>query len=211
MEFDLALLPPGDGYRLLSGVVVPRPIAFVTTVDAEGRVNAAPYSFFNLLGSDPPLVGIGIGDRPGGAPKDTVRNIAQTGGFVVNLVDEALAERMNIAAVDFPPGVSELVQAGLTPAPSAKVAAPRVAESPVHLECRHVETRRIGNNNVVLGEVVHLHVRDGLVAAGSDRPVVDTPALHLIGRMHGGGWYVRTSDRFDLERITLADWERSNK
>src|SRR3954447_6837487 len=143
MEFDLKELRPSDRYKLLAGVVVPRPIALVTTLDPEGRANAASFSFFNVMGSDPPLVALGIGDRASGGPKDTARNIALTKHFVVNLVDESLAEGMNVCAVDFPVGVDELRAAGLTCAPSVLVPPPRVAESPVHLECREVATLEI--------------------------------------------------------------------
>src|SRR5688572_32679538 len=140
MEFDLRRLNSRDRYKLLASVVVPRAIALVTSVDAQGRVNAAPFSFFNVLGSEPALVVLGIGDRPDGAPKDTARNIRLTHEFVVNLVDEAIAERMNICAVDFPAGTDELRHAGFTCLPSADVQPPRLAESPVNLECREIST-----------------------------------------------------------------------
>src|SRR4051794_33989417 len=130
MEFDLKELRPSDRYKLLAGVVVPRPIALVTTLDPEGRANAAPFSFLTGRGSAPPLVALGIGDRASGGPKDTARNIALTKHFVVNLVDESLAEGMNVCAVDFPVGVDELRAAGLAPAPSVVRPPPPVPRAP---------------------------------------------------------------------------------
>ncbi len=133
MHFDLAAIPQSDAYKLLVSTVVPRPIALATTVDRAGRVNAAPFSFFNAVSSVPPIVVLGIspgaGDPngPSDGYKDTERNIRDTGEFVVNLVDEALAERMNICAVDFPSAIGELEKAGLTPVPSVGVRAPRIA------------------------------------------------------------------------------------
>ena len=208
MEFDFTTLPPKDRYRLLVGSVVPRPIALVTTRDKAGVHNAAPYSFFNCLSHDPPIVTLGIERRQGGAPKDTVRNIRETREFVVNLVDEAIAERMNICAVDFPEGVDELAEAGLAPVPSSSVKPPRIGESPVNLECRLLHELRFGDNgaageggrSIVLGEVVRFHIRDGLVDAGGH---VDVAAMKLVGRLAGSG-YVRLTDRFYLTRRSHA-------
>src|SRR3712207_1698097 len=135
MLFDFDALPVNDRYKLVVSTVVPRPIAWVVSQDAAGLVNAAPYSFFNAFSDDPVVVGIGCGPRPAGALKDTLANIKATGQFVVCLVSEELARRMNITATDFESGVDELAEAGLTPAPSARVAPPRIAESPVALEC----------------------------------------------------------------------------
>jgi len=204
MEFDLSRTDRAEGYRLLSSLVVPRPIGWVTTVGEGGVVNAAPFSFFNLLGSDPPLVGLGITDGRHGL-KDTVRNITASGVFVVNWVDEALAEKMNITAIEFPPAISEVDEAGLGLSPGVRVSAPRLTDAPASLECRLAQRLDIGNNRVVLGEVVHLRLRPELWSEAERRPL--TEEAQLIGRMHGGGWYARTSDRFLLERIRLADWE----
>src|SRR5438093_13365215 len=138
MHFDLAAIPTSDAYKLLVSTVVPRPIALATTVDAAGRVNAAPFSFFNAVSSVPPVVVLGISPGAGtdDGYKDTERNIRDTGEFVVNLVDEAIAERMNGCAVDFPNGIGELEHAELHPVPSVGVRPPRIAESPVSFECR---------------------------------------------------------------------------
>src|SRR3954469_4051531 len=145
MHFDLAKIAETDAYKLLVSTAVPRPIALATTVDAAGRVNAAPFSFFNAVSSRPPVVVLGInGEGPGGGYKDTEDNIRDTGEFVVNLVDEALAERMNICAVDFPTGMGELDAAELTPLPSARVRAPRIAQSPVSFECRRITGVSLG-------------------------------------------------------------------
>ena len=205
MQFDIPALAPGDAYKLLASVVVPRPIALVSTLGPDGQTNAAPFSFFNLVGSSPPTVALGIADRAPGSPKDTHANIVRTRSFVVNLVDESLAEAMNICGIDFPNGESEIEAAGLTPVPSVAASAPRIANSPVQLECRLAQIAEVGDNKIVLGEVVFLHIRDEFVDMGKRR--VHTDALHLIGRMHGGGWYARTTDLFDMPRIPYAQWQ----
>jgi flavin reductase (DIM6/NTAB) family NADH-FMN oxidoreductase RutF len=217
MHFDLAAIPASDAYKLLVSTVVPRPIALATTVDRAGRVNAAPFSFFNAVSSIPPVVVLGI--SPGaGAPsgdgsngggdgyKDTERNIRETGEFVVNLVDEAIAERMNICAVDFPSAVGELEKAGLTPVPSVGVSPPRIAESPVSFECQRITGLSLGGNSTLeIGRVVHIHIRDDLV--DPERYYVATEKMRLVGRMHGRGWYARTSDLFLMERMSFAEWQ----
>ena len=149
MHFDLARLAPSDAYKLLVSTVVPRPIALTTTVDLAGHVNAAPFSFFNAVSSIPPVVVLGIsaGDSAGDGWKDTERNIRETGEFVVNLVDEALAERMNICDVPFPTDVSELEMAKLHPVASVEVKPPRIAEAPVSFECKRITGLSLGNPN----------------------------------------------------------------
>ena len=204
MEFDLGKLDARDRYKLLAGVVVPRPIALVTTVDGAGRVNAAPFSFFNLVGSDPPVVALGVGDRAGGEPKDTARNIRETGEFVVNLVDESMARGMNVCAVDFPAGTDELACAGLTVKPSATGRPPRIAEARVTLECRAARTVEVGRSRVILGEVLWAYVGDEFVDAATMH--VHGEKLGMIARMHGGGWYARTTDLFEMPRLTAAQW-----
>jgi flavin reductase (DIM6/NTAB) family NADH-FMN oxidoreductase RutF len=204
MDFDIQTMDNGSSYKLLASAVLPRPIALVTTLDTDGAVNAAPFSFFNLLGSTPPVVALGITNRGPGVPKDTRANIVRSGEFVVNLVHEGLAEAMNICAADFPVGMSELEAAHLTALPSVRVAVPRLAESRVNLECRLHSVVEIGDNRIILGEVVFLHIDDEFVDA--ERLHVRADALGLIGRMHGGGWYTCTQDLFDLPRPTYADW-----
>ena len=209
MQFKIADLAGRDAYKLLTGLVVPRPIAFVTTVSGEGDVNAAPFSYFNLMGSDPPVVVVGPGDHAG-RPKDTARNIRETGHFVVNLVDEVIAERMNLAATDFPHGTNELERVGLTSAPSAMVDVPRIAEAPASLECREAATVSVGRSRIVVGEVLVLHVRDELV--DPEKMYIDAEKLRAVGRM-GGSQYARTSERFEMQRLTYEEWqarERAN-
>ncbi|PHK95328.1 flavin reductase [Pseudoroseomonas rhizosphaerae] len=209
-EFDFATLTPRERYKLLIGTVVPRPIAWVVTVDAAGRPNAAPYSFFNCLSADPAIVALGIEFRAGGAPKDTGRNIRETGCFTVNIVSDALVEAMNVCAVPFAPEVDELERAGLELLPGTAVASPRIARSPAALECRLHSFLEIGaSREIVLGEVVHAHLHAGLV---NDSLHVDPVALDAVGRMGGHG-YARTRDRFDLPTMDAArfdsgDWPR---
>ena len=208
MHFDVAAIPANEAYKLLVSTVVPRPIALVTTVDDAGQVNAAPFSFFNAVSSVPPVVVLGI--SPGTASedgyKDTERNIRDSGELVVNLVDEALAERMNICAVDFPAGTGELDKAELTPLPSVGVRPPRIAQSPVSFECRRITGVSLGPRSMLeIGRVVHIHIRDDLV--DPVRMYVRTEKMRLIGRMHGRGWYARTSDLFLMDRLDLESWE----
>ena len=197
LRFEMSRLGSRERYKLLSGVIVPRPIAWVTTVGPEGGVNAAPFSYFNVMGSDPPIVVIGIGDR-GGEAKDTARNIAATREFVVNLVNEGTAAAMNESAGDYPYGVDELARAGLTAVPSSAVRPPRIGESHAHLECRELETLSIGKTRIVVGEVVELHIREDLV--DRERLRVHGDRLEAIGRMHGPTWYTRTRELFELVR-----------
>jgi len=212
MHFDLGKMPASDGYKLLISTVVPRPIALVTTVDQAGNINAAPFSFFNAVSSNPPVVVLGIspGDGTGDGYKDTERNIHDSGEFVVNLVDEALAERMNICAVDFPTEIGELEIARLNPVPSVGVSPPRIAESPVSFECRRITGLSLGPRSTLeIGHVVHIHIRDDLIDL--EKLYVKTDQIGLIGRMHGRGWYTRTSDLFLMERMSLADWQAGKR
>ncbi len=204
MRFDLAELTPAERYKLLGGLVVPRPIALVTTRDAAGRVNAAPFSFFNVLAEEPPLVVLGIGVSASGGAKDTTNNIRDSGEFVVHLVDEAIADAMNLCAIDLPPEISEIEVAGFTLLPCERVGPGRIAEAPVALECRRYVTLQPGRERyIILGEVLTLHVKDGIVDPERLRVVHD--AYAPIGRLFGGG-YVRTHDRFEMPRITYRDW-----
>jgi flavin reductase (DIM6/NTAB) family NADH-FMN oxidoreductase RutF len=208
MLFDFATLDASNRYKLLVSTVVPRPIAWVVSQDADGRLNAAPFSFFNVFGEDPALIIIGIGGRQPGHAKDTVSNVRRTGQFVVNLVSEETAKAMNITAIDFPPEVDELAEAGLTTAPSVHVRPPRIAESPVALECEQFALLDLNESRtLVLGKVLAMHVRDEAVL-DAERYYIDTPKLGLVGRMHGRGWYSRTTDRFEMKRIAAKDWKR---
>ena len=212
MHFDLAEIPATAAYKLLISTVVPRPIALATTVDDAGRVNAAPFSFFNAVSSAPPVVVLGIspGDSAGDGYKDTERNIRDTGEFVVNLVDEAIARRMNICAVDFPTEIGELDMADLRPLPSVGVRPPRIVESPVSFECRRITGLSLGGRATLeVGRVVHIHIRDDLV--DPERFYVETAKMRLVARMHGRGWYARTSDLFEMDRMNFAEWQAGTR
>src|ERR1019366_4363575 len=162
--FLLRDLSPHDRYKLLCGVVVPRPIALVTTLDANGAVNAAPFSFFNVFSEDPPLVVLGLQHKADRTPKDTTRNIHRDGEFVVHMVDEALASAMNDCAVDFPAGESEVAATGLATLPSVNVRVPRLAAAPFALECKRSVALAFGpGRELLVGEVLRIHARDGLV------------------------------------------------
>jgi flavin reductase (DIM6/NTAB) family NADH-FMN oxidoreductase RutF len=204
MRFDFKDLGPTERYKLLGGLVVPRPIALVTTRDRDGRHNAAPFSFFNVLSEEPPLVVLGLGISPTGHAKDTTNNIRDFGEFVVHLVDEPIAEAMNLCAIDLPPEISEVDLANFSLSPSERVAPGRIAEAPVAMECRRYVTLQPGPERyIVLGEVLMLHIRDGIVDPGSLR--IDRDAYAPIGRLFGGG-YVRTHDRFEMPRISYREW-----
>ncbi len=198
MELDLEGKHASRAYAMLASLVTPRPIAWVTTVDREGIVNAAPFSFFNVLGASPPIVGICPGDRPDGTPKDTAANIRLTHEFVVNLVDEGVAEAMNRTAASLPPGVSELEHSGLTTLPSSVVRPPRIAEAPAAMECSEWGTLQIGDNRLIIGLVKRLHLRDELVEPETLR--IRTDLFHPVGRMASPDWYCRTRDRFEMVR-----------
>ncbi len=198
MEIDFDGLRPSERYKVLASLITPRPIAWVSTVDGAGRVNAAPFSFFNCFGSNPPIVAFAPGNKEAGVPKDTARNIRETREFVVNLVDEAVGEAMVATAATLPHGQSEPEAAGLTTAPSAVVSPPRIAEAPVALECREWATLEIGSNRLVIGVVHHAFVRDGLFDPESLR--LDHGAFTPIGRMAAPDWYCRTSDQFEMPR-----------
>lgn len=210
MFFDLPQLSVRDAYRLLTGVVVPRPIALVSSLSESGVVNAAPYSFFNLLGSDPPIVAIGVGDKAPGKGKDTARNIETRGEFVVNIVDEALAPAMNDSAVDFPDDWSEAQVLGLQLEAGRSVGVPRLVQAPASLECRHHSTIQIGRNRIVLGEVVGLWIRDEFVDPA--KFYVWTNDMKIMGRGGGGneGVYFRTSDTFGLQRQSFEEWQEQH-
>ncbi|GGR57326.1 hypothetical protein GCM10008959_18820 [Deinococcus seoulensis] len=206
-HFDLTALPAAARYKLLTATVVPRPIAWVGTVGADGHVNLAPYSFFGLMGSDPPVVAFAPGDRADGTPKDTALNIGPGGEFTVNLVSEALAGAMNATATDFPHGHAEPDALGIPLVPGVKVAVPRVAAAPAALECREVQTVTIGHTRIILGEVLGLTLRSDAVQ-DAERHHVDTAALDLIGRMGGRGTYARTRDTFVIDRISFEEWQK---
>jgi flavin reductase (DIM6/NTAB) family NADH-FMN oxidoreductase RutF len=205
MTFDFETLPQPQRYKLLVGLVVPRPIALVTSVGPDGIVNAAPFSFFNVFSEEPPLVVLGLQSRVDVTIKDTPANIRETGAFVVNLVDEALAEQMNICAVDFPRDESEIDAAGLDLCAGVGGPVPRIASAPVALECRHYMTLEVSRERrLCIGEVVYLHVRDGIVDPGNLR--VDIEAYRPVARLHGN-YYARLGEIFQLVRQSYSDWK----
>ncbi len=187
-------------YQAIVGVVTPRPIAWVTTIDDEGRVNLAPFSFFNAFGANPPVVVFSPTLRRDGSKKDTLINLGIVPEFVLNAVVEDLAEKMNATAKELPHGQSEAEFAGLTLQPSDKVRPPRVAESPVHLECRMCQLISIGDGpiaaNLVIGEVLLIHVNDAVLDPSGR---VDPRKLKTIARL-GGNHYCRSTDLFEMER-----------
>ncbi len=199
-HFDLAALSKGDTYKLLASVILPRPIAWVVTKSAAGELNAAPFSFFNIVSSDPPLVAIGFYAAPDREGKHTLTFLREKGEFVINLVPEELAEAMNTTAINAPRGTDETQLAGLELLPSATVDVPRIAGSPVALECRLFQLIEPGGSTTIaLARVVYVHVR---TSAFEDvgRLHIDPAQLRLIGRMHGGGGYCTTRDVFTVER-----------
>jgi flavin reductase (DIM6/NTAB) family NADH-FMN oxidoreductase RutF len=206
MFFDFAEIDPKERYKLLVATITPRPIAWVVSQNAQGELNAAPFSFFNAFAGDPPVIGIGMASHSPGRPKDTRVNIQQTGQFVVNLVAERNAAAMNVTAIEFDYGVNELQQAGLTTIASVHVKPPRIAESPVAMECELMQIVPLGDSTgLVLGRVLAMHIQDQSVI-DPDKHYIDTPSLQLIGRMHGAGFYARTSDLFKMDRIPVEDW-----
>lgn len=205
MDFDFQTLGPDDRYRLLTNFVGPRPIALVSTCNAQGHANAAPMSFFNVFSHEPPIVVLGIQTRPDGAIKDTVANIRDTGVFTVNMVDMALAPGMLVCGQPFPSDVDEIATAGLTAAPGAQIAAPWIAEAPVAMECA-VEPvidydRRVLVVVLVLGRVPHMHVRRDCLDAAAR--YVDPDACQPIARLHADN-YITSDRQFVLKAPDIA-------
>ncbi len=194
MEIDPKQLDPSQAYDLMISIIVPRPIAFISTISPEGLPNAAPFSFFNGISTDPPLVAIAIARR-GKEKKETLRNIEAGGEFVVNIVDEKLAEGMNRAAGNYPPDTNKFEVAKLTPRPSVKIKPPRIGEAPVSLECRLVQVVPLPETSDVLmiGRVVYIHLQDDLWSNGS----IDPTRLRAIGRL-GQSNYCHIRETFTL-------------
>jgi flavin reductase (DIM6/NTAB) family NADH-FMN oxidoreductase RutF len=200
MKIEPLSLHGKDLHDFFSSVVVPRPIAFISTVDAEGTYNAAPFSAFNYLTMNPPILVFGSGRR-GSKKKDTVMNIETVGDFVVNMVDENLAEAMNRAAAAYAPEIDEIKEVGLTALKSDIVKSPRIAEAPVSMECRLIQTVELGNkptrSTIILGEVLMVHVRDDVLAQGK----IDPLKAKIIARMGDSDIYCRTTDVFKMKRL----------
>ena len=204
MIVDPSGAEPRDIYKLMVGAIVPRPIAFVSSLSADGVPNLAPFSFFTAISANPPVICFSPMVRGSdGKRKDTLSNIASTGEFVVNVVSAEFVERMNLCSPEYPPEVDEFAVSGLTPAPSDLVKPARVAESRIHMECRllqivDVSARPLGGS-LVIGEVLRFHIDDSLLSGYA----IDADRLNAVGRM-GGPSYTRTRDRFNLERPPVS-------
>lgn len=209
MDFCFDTLKRESRYKLLTSLVVPRPIALVTSLGASGVVNAAPFSFFNVLADEPPIVILSIEDRASGPMKDTARNIVERGEFVVNLVDEAIVVQMHGCSNDLPPESSELAEVGLTPVASISIAAPRILEAPAALECTLHSEIAIEKRRILIGLVRHLHVRDGLVDPQTLR--IDMSRYQPVGRLFANR-YCRTAEQFALQKNAyLEQMERAGR
>jgi flavin reductase (DIM6/NTAB) family NADH-FMN oxidoreductase RutF len=209
ISYDLASLNPHDRYKLLISLVIPRPIALVTTIGPTGVVNAAPFSFFNVFSEDPALVVLGLQARPSGGLKDTSAHIRDRGAFVVNLVDEAIGAQMNQCAVDFPAEISEIDVAKFSLLPSDKIKIPRIAEAPAALECRHYTTLEVGPmRRLAIGEILHVHVRKGLW--DNEKMRVDMTQYHPLARLFGN-FYASLSEPFTHVRQSYEEWLAGQK
>jgi flavin reductase (DIM6/NTAB) family NADH-FMN oxidoreductase RutF len=201
MQIDPSQQSEAYNYKLLTNIVVPRPIAWITSLSTSGVINLAPFSFFNAVGNDPLYVVVGIGRRDGGEPKDSAANIESQREFVVNFVTEDLLGAMNISAADFPPDQSEVEAAGLHGAPSVHVKVPRLAEAQASLECKLFQSIALGESTLHIGEIVMFHVADHLVG-----PRMRVNHFAPIGRLGSPSVYCRTTDRIELARISYAQW-----
>ena len=205
VTFDFRTLSARDRYKLMIGTVTPRPIALVTTVDPQGRINAAPFSFFNCLSADPPILALGVENHPDMSFKDTALNIRLTEVFTVNMVSHAIAEAMHVCAVPFAAGRDELQAAGLTAMPGVKVASPFIKEAPAAFECRRHVTLELGKSRqIILGEIVFAHYHPDVVDVARMR--IDPARLDTIARL-GGNTCCTIRDRFEMATPTLADFE----
>ncbi len=200
MLIDISQTNPLDVYRLLISLVTPRPIAWVTSIDAEGRVNLAPFSFFNVFGADPPIVVFAPNRKRDRSKKDTLNNVETTKEFVINAAVADLAAEVNLSSAELPPGQSEVELTGLSVLPSVKVKPPRLAESPVNLECVLRQVLPVGETplsaNLVIGEVVTIHVAERVL---DERGRIDPRKLRTIARL-GADFYCHTSDLFQMKR-----------
>ncbi|MEB1807919.1 MAG: flavin reductase family protein [Bacillaceae bacterium] len=189
-----------ENYQLLSSAVIPRPIAFVTSQNEDGVVNAAPYSFFNVITAEPPLISISVGRRNGKTVKDTGRNILKGSEFVVHMVDEEIVQQMNQSAAEYPSNVSEVKETGLTLTDSQIVTVPSIKEAKIRMECKlhhavALETEKEASCDLLIGEVVMFHIDDGFYKDGK----VIAEGLNLVGRL-GGADYAHIKDTFTLQR-----------
>ena len=204
MKFDPGQLSLKDCHDLFGGVILPRPIAFVSTIGANGVYNLAPFSYFSLISAQPAILGFGISRKLNGGKKDTLVNVEFSGDFVINVVTEELAEAMNETSGEFPPEVDEFAVVGLTALGSDRVRSPRVAESPIHLECKVMQILQFGEapriSSFVIGEVLRIHVKEELLL----NRTVKAERLKAIGRL-GEDFYCRTQDLFEMKRPEIQE------
>ncbi len=198
MIFDMAALPFATRYKIMNSTVTPRPIGWTVTLDDAGVPNCAPHSFFNAMGSDPAMVVLGL-MKLKGEDKDTAAYIRARPDFTIALVSEADGERMNLTATDSPRGVNELALAGIATRAATRIAAPLIASAPVNFECRAVDLLDYPGQTVVVAEVLVTHIDDAFISDAA-RTHIDTPAMKLIARTHGAGWYQRGTDQFQMQR-----------
>lgn len=207
-HFDFSTLNERERYKLLIGTVIPRPIALITTLGLDGKVNAGPFSFFNVLTHDPAIVAIGIENHADMHFKDTAKNIRETEEFTVHIADYALVEKMEICAIKFGPEVDEVAEAGMTAVPGKMVRSPRILEAPAALECRRYMTLEVGRaREIILGEVLGVFVRDDLV---NERLHVNQHGMDAVGRL-GGHSYTRTQTQFDVRTLSVDAWARGER
>lgn len=199
MMIDVTTTPPAEVYHVLIGSVTPRPIGWISTVDTQGRVNLAPYSFFNAVSGRPPMVAFSASRKRDGTPKDSHRNADETGEFVWNVATAELAQAVNISSIELPHGESEVPLTGLHLLPSLRVKPPRIAEAPIHFECKVWKIIPMGEQptaHLVIGEVVLMHVADAVL---DERGRIDPRKVPTLARL-GGQWYARTTDLFEMPR-----------
>ena len=207
MHFDLDKLSVKNTHKLMISVIAPRPIAWVVSQNEEGQLNAAPFSFFNIVADDPPLIGISVGGSERGVAdyKDTARNIQATGEFVVNIVSRDMMESMIRTGVDYNRFVNELEVAGLATLPSTTIKPPRIAGSPASLECTRFQILDFAaHRQFIIGRVNVIHIKDDAVM-DQDQCYIDAQKLDSIGRMHGAGWYTEMKTWFQMRTPPRVD------
>ncbi|MEP3350384.1 MAG: flavin reductase family protein [Marinomonas sp.] len=208
-SIDFKTITAQERYKILAGSVVPRPIALITSINNKGELNAAPFSFFNALSANPPLIGFGIQRMPDGQPKDTYKNIIESKEFTVNIVSDALVEAMNICAVQFESNVDEASMAGLSVTLGTLINTPRIKESMISLECKLFSNLSTGEyGDLLLGEVIMAHINESII--DKDNLYINQIGLDAVGRMGGQG-YVRTREYFDLKTIKKEEFGKVNQ
>lgn len=203
MDFDFEIIDRDLRYKLLCAFVAPRPIALVTTISDAGIHNAAPFSFFNVFGDEPPIIILGIQDRPNGEPKDTTQNITDNGEFVAHMVDRQLGKEMVECSVDFSADIDETIETGLHLADSKKIRPKRIVEAPVAMECRLERTIEYPGRSIIFGHVVHMQVRDNCI--DPETLYVNSDKYQPIARLHADN-YIVSNDQFEIYKPTLDEF-----